>query len=184
MDQPCDADLLRRMAAGDEGAFTTLYRRSQGAVYRFALHMSGRPAVAEDVLQEVFLALMRNPGGYHPERGTLASYLYGMARHAVLRAMRMRPAEPLEEYRAEGDLHEEVSRRQEIGAVRRAVLSLPERYREAVVLCDLEEMDYQAASEVIGCAVGTVRSRLHRGRMLVAAKLRPGRASRVAKVRS
>ena len=176
---PSDADLLARMAAGDEAAFTALYRRRQGAIYRFALHMSGSPAVAEDVTQEVFLALMRDPGGYDAVRGAVASYLYGMARNMVLRAAgRARAPAPLEEERAAWNVHEELSRQQAIAAVRRAVLSLPERYREVVVLCDLEEMDYAGAAETLGCAVGTVRSRLHRARTLLAAKLRPRRGTR------
>src|SRR5215210_2458288 len=80
-----DAELLRLMAAGDDGAFTALYRRRQGGVYRFALQMSGSEAVAEDVTQEVFLALVRDAGNFDPTRGSLAAYLYGIARNHVLR---------------------------------------------------------------------------------------------------
>jgi RNA polymerase sigma-70 factor (ECF subfamily) len=58
-----------------------------------------------------------------------------------------------------------------LDALRRAVLSLPLRYREAVVLCDLQETPYAEAADALGCAVGTVRSRLHRGRALLAAKM-------------
>ena len=172
--QASDADLLRRMEAGDEGALTALYRRRHAAVYRYALHMSGSSAVAEDVTQDVFLELMRNPRGFAPERGPLASYLYGVARHLVLRAAgRVRCDVPVGESAAAGDALEDLTRREAIGAVRRAVLSLPARYREVVVLCDLEEMDYAGAAEALGCAVGTVRSRLHRARALLAGKLRP-----------
>jgi RNA polymerase sigma-70 factor (ECF subfamily) len=173
--QASDGDLLWRTAQGDEAAFTALYRRRQGPVYRFALHMSGSPAVAEDVTQEVFLELMRDPAGYDPERGPLASYLYGMTRNLVLRALRTRPEGPPEA--AAPDLVEDLARRDAIAAVRRAVLTLPPRYREVVVLCDLEEMNYAEAAVALGCAVGTVRSRLHRARALLAGKLgaRPAR---------
>src|SRR6202795_596317 len=80
-----DEDLLGAARGGDEAAFTALYRRRQGAVYRFALHMSGDAAVSEDVTQEVFLALLEGGGRFDPARGTLLSFLYGIARNLVLR---------------------------------------------------------------------------------------------------
>src|ERR1035437_3474393 len=80
-----DHELLVRMRSGDEEAFVALYRRRQAAIYRFALHMSGSVTVAEDVTQEVFLALIREECGYDAERGTLSGYLFGIARKLVLR---------------------------------------------------------------------------------------------------
>ena len=80
-----DDELLIRIQSGDEQAFVDLYRRRQAALYRFALHMSGSMPVAEDVTQEVFLALLREECGYDPERGTLSGYLFGIARKLVLR---------------------------------------------------------------------------------------------------
>ncbi len=74
-----------------------------------------------------------------------------------------------------GDVLGDLARREAIDSVRRAVLSLPKHYREVVVLCDLEEMDYSEAAGALGCAIGTVRSRLHRGRSLLLEKLRPRR---------
>src|SRR5436309_238168 len=84
--QQSDAELLRLMVAGDEDAFTALYRRRQGGVYRFALQMSGSEALAEDVVQETFIALMRGGEKFDPSRGSVAAYLYGIARNHVLRA--------------------------------------------------------------------------------------------------
>ena len=80
-----DDELLLRMQSGDEEAFLSLYRRRQAGLFRFALHMSGSMPVAEDVTQEVFLALLREDCGYDPERGTLSGYLFGIARKLVLR---------------------------------------------------------------------------------------------------
>ncbi len=176
-----DDELLLRMRSGDEQAFTALYRRRQGAIYRFALHMSGSPATAEDTIQEVFLALIRDDCGYDPERGTLAGYLFGIARKLVLRHMDRRRLDV--ELDAEGDDSvlpdaavsadqlASLTRKEGIAALRRAVQTLPPRYREAVVLCDLEEVDYADAAFVLGCPVGTVRSRLHRARALLLEKL-------------
>src|SRR5258708_8785705 len=82
-----DIDLLQRVLAGDEESFTALYRRRQGSVYRFALQMSGRSSVAEEVTQEVFLAMIREAGRFDPGRGSLMAYLYGIARNHVLRCL-------------------------------------------------------------------------------------------------
>src|SRR5579863_6529505 len=75
--------LLRRMVAGDEAAFTLLYRRKHPAIYRFALHMSGNASIAEDVTQEVFMTLIRDAKRFDPARGTVASFLFGVARNQV-----------------------------------------------------------------------------------------------------
>src|ERR1700750_1828676 len=83
--QESDDELLLRVQSGDEQAFVALYRRRQAPLYRFALHMSGSASVAEDVTQEVFLALIREECGYDPERGSLSGYLFGIARKLVLR---------------------------------------------------------------------------------------------------
>ena len=73
------------MLSGDEEAFTALYRRRQGPVYRFALQMTGNVVIAEDVTQEVFMALLSKTAKFDPARGSLASFLYGVARNLVLR---------------------------------------------------------------------------------------------------
>ena len=179
--------LLRRAAAGDEDAFRALYRQLSGAIYRFALHMSGNEGLAEEVTQEAFLVLVRDPGRYDPSRAPLKTFLYGVARNHTLRAMekenRFTPfAEPAEDSSSEpagpeiadpaDDASDDLLRREQIARVRRAVLALPPVYREAVVLCDLQEMSYEVAAQTLGCAPGTLRSRLHRGREMLAARLR------------
>src|ERR1700733_2104330 len=76
-----DDGLVQRMIAGDEEAFTLLYRRRHPAVYRFVLHMSGNAAIAEDVTQEVFMALIRDAKRFDPARGNLSAFLFGIARN-------------------------------------------------------------------------------------------------------
>jgi RNA polymerase sigma-70 factor (ECF subfamily) len=180
---PGDEELLRQMMAGDEQAFVTLYRRRQGDIYRYTLHMSGSAALAEEVTQEVFVALIREPAQYDAARGPLSAYLYGIARNRVLQRLEQdRNYVPLEEEgldRAsppdtgyQDPVLREMLRRETVEAVRRAVLALPPNYREVVVLCDLQEMSYEEAARLLTCAVGTVRSRLHRARALLATKLR------------
>src|SRR3984893_5501560 len=73
--------LLWRVVAGDEAACQLLYRRKHPAIYRFALHMSGNAAIAEDVTQEVFMTLIRDAKRFDPGRGTLGGCLFGIARN-------------------------------------------------------------------------------------------------------
>ncbi len=178
-EEPDDAVLVRRIADGDEAAFVLVYRRRSHRVYRFALQLSGSTTIAEEVTQEVFLALMREAERFDPARGSFMSYLYGVARNHVLRQQRRRPAVALD---ARPDIAEGLSapddpladavRQQTVATVRRAVQSLPGHYREVVLLCDIEGLDYRDAAQVIECPIGTVRSRLARGRALLADKLR------------
>src|SRR2546430_8415418 len=80
-EQDRDDVLLRRAARGDEEAFTLLYRRHQAAMYRFALRMTGNTWAAEEIVQDVFMTLMRDPKKYDAARGALGAFLYGVARN-------------------------------------------------------------------------------------------------------
>ncbi len=181
--EPADSELLRSMLAGDEEALALLYRRRQGSVYRFALQMSGSKSIAEDVTQEVFLFLMREGHVFDPARGSLSAFLLGVARNHVLRRMRVdQLLTPLgddgddeQAFVSDSELRplDELARAETVELVRKAVLSLPAKYREVVVLCELQDVSYGEAAGVLGCAIGTVRSRLHRARALLLAKLRP-----------
>jgi RNA polymerase sigma-70 factor, ECF subfamily len=178
-----DQELLRQMAKGNEAAFRALYERYQGPIYRFALHMSGNNATAEEVTQEVFMLMIGNPKGYEPEKGAVAGYLFGMARNLTRRSIQRRRLDvPIGDYEgntdgpapmlaSQLDVLEELSQSELLDLLRKAVLSLPEPYREAVVLCDLEEMSYASAAEFLECSPGTVASRLHRGRAILKTKL-------------
>ena len=179
-----DTELLRSMLAGDDEALTLLYRRRQAGVYRFALQMSGSKSIAEDVTQEVFLFLMREGNVFDPARGSVSAFLFGVARNYVLRRLRVEQLlAPLNDDSDDNipmlqtgtDLCplEDLTRAETIESVRKAVLSLPAKYREVVVLCELQDVSYGETAEILGCAIGTVRSRLHRARALLLAKLRP-----------
>jgi RNA polymerase sigma-70 factor, ECF subfamily len=177
-----DADeLLRRASSGDEEAFAALYRRFQGPVHRFAWRMTGSRETAEDVTQETFLALLRGSTRYEKGRGPLGAYLYGIARNLLARrAGRDRPYVALSADGAAAlratDLGADPERQRAVGTIREAVLALPVHYREVVVLCELQGLPYEEAAAALLCPVGTVRSRLHRARALLQAKLRTQRA--------
>jgi len=213
--------LLRRMVAGDEAAFTLLYRRKHPAIYRFALHMSGNASIAEDVTQEVFMTLIRDAKRFDPARGTLGGFLFGIARNHLRRRWEQeRNSVPLPESADELDaimarsklggrngtsgygngnghsngngngngnghanangagvsaymLHrDEFASLENVNRVRQAIATLPENYREVVVLCELDELSYEDAAAALDCPVGTVRSRLHRARAILVEKLR------------
>jgi RNA polymerase sigma-70 factor, ECF subfamily len=178
-----DDVLLRRAAKGDEDAFTALYRRHQAALYRFALRMTGNAWACEEIVQDVFMTLMREPKKYDPERGVLAAFLYGIARNRVMKHLERLPREIQLDDQSETGMRAVPSltnvvtpmhwaeRQERMEQVRAAVLELPTEFREAVVLCELEELSYEEASQRIGCPIGTIRSRLHRGRALLLAKL-------------
>jgi len=160
---------------GDEEAFVTLYRQRQGQIYRFALHMTNSVPAAEDITQEVFMALLENGRRFDAARGKVLSFLYGIARNHALRRIekewRLQPAALIEDHADDENMLTDIVRRETVDQVRRAIVALPPIYREAVVLCDLEDLAYEEAAAVLGCPVGTVRSRLSRGRIMLTEKL-------------
>jgi RNA polymerase sigma-70 factor (ECF subfamily) len=171
-----DEELIAAVAAGDREAFGALYARRRPDIYRFALHMTGAPAAAEDVVQDVFLALIKEAGRYTPGRSGVLAWLIGIARNHALRRVTERRHEPLPETGQEpavlADPAEGMARAENLETLRAALALLPLAYREAVVLCDLQELSYQQAADAAGCALGTIRSRLHRGRAMLADALR------------
>jgi RNA polymerase sigma-70 factor (ECF subfamily) len=179
-----DSELLRLMLAGDEEAFALLYRRRQGGIYRFAAQMSGSDSIGDDVTQEVFLFLMREGHTFDSSKGTLSAFLLGVARMYVRR--RLKAEQRLEllgdtlddddaPFSPQSDMCplEDLTRAETIESVRKAILSLPEKHREVIVLCELQGVSYAETAEILGCAIGTVRSRLHRARAQLLTMLRP-----------
>lgn len=181
LERTSDDMLIAGIAAGRADALTSLFRRRQADVYRFALHMSGAPALADDVTQDVFLVVMREAARYEPGRSSSTAWLCGIARNCVRqRLQRDARFDSLDAHgddeagaapAVEPDPLAELSRAERLAMLRRAVLALPVRYREVVVLCDLEELSYADAADALGCAIGTVRSRLHRARTMLAARV-------------
>jgi RNA polymerase sigma-70 factor (ECF subfamily) len=179
MSEVDDAGLLQRARRGDEAAFSQLFNRYQRAIYRYAAYMCGVHA-GDDIVQDTFLAVLRQTGRHDRPTGSVVGYLFGIARHVVLKrlASLQEPAlletgddeltDPATDHATALD---DLTRRETIEAVRAAVQSLPSPYREVVVLCELQELDYADAADVIQCPIGTVRSRLHRARALLTSKL-------------
>jgi RNA polymerase sigma-70 factor (ECF subfamily) len=180
-----DEELLRLIALGYREALAMLYRRYQHTVFRFALHMGVSESVAEDIMQDTFLAVARGAKPHPAGEAKFSTYLYGIVRNLTRRRLRResRFASLLHWIKQdlEGQIStpeqaavEDLTRQQMIHHVRSAVLSLPLRYREVVILCDLHGRDYADAAAIVGCPVGTIRSRLFRARGLLAEKLGTG----------
>jgi len=174
--------LLARMKSGDETAFDQLYRRHKDAVYRFALLYSGSAAQAADVTQDTFMHLISHPEGYDPARGAIGAWLCGVARNLARRSLGHRedatdPAELADDAALDASQVdaqtplERVLRNEAAEAVRRAVASIAPHYRDVLVLCELSDLSYAEAAQVCGIDIGTVRSRLHRARAQLAARL-------------
>ena len=154
------------------------------------------------------MALIRDAKRFDPARGTVGGFLFGIARNFLRKRWEqdrrlvsfVGDADDLGEYAATapagsgnstprngsygnghaGAGHDEFAAFETVGRVRQAVATLPENYREVVVLCDLEEMSYEEAASALDCPVGTVRSRLHRARAILLEKLRDVRVVRRA----
>jgi RNA polymerase sigma-70 factor (ECF subfamily) len=170
--QRSDEELYQLMKKGNQDAFAQLYARRAPALRRYALHTSGSPPVAEEVSHEVFLQLMSPSCGYDESKGSLESFLYGIARNLVRVVRRQGPVEEAVDRAFEHDILGDLISSETTAALHRTVRELPERYRDVVVLCELQERSYEEAARIIGRPVGTVRSRLHRARALLAAKLK------------
>jgi RNA polymerase sigma-70 factor (ECF subfamily) len=191
---PDDAALVRSVARGDAAAARELYERHGRAILRFSLTMTNRLETAEDIVHDTFVQLLRRPGQFDPARGSLRAYLYGIARHETAR--QQRTTLPLthdgdrenESFAAQGpaqagprylqdSLDEHTDRAREIERTRAAVRALPFAYREVIAWCDLEELPYADVASILGCPIGTVRSRLHRARAHLAQALRDERGA-------
>lgn len=173
-----DAELVRRAAAGEREAFAAIYERYRTGVYRFACLMSGSPSTAEDVTQEVFVTLMRTLVRYEPQRAELLTYLYGLARNVTRNRLRRERRfvmldVALEETATNADDPcTAAEHSQQLAQLRRVILTLPSRYREAVILYDVHGLSYAEAARVLDAPVGTLRSRLNRGRQMIASRMR------------
>jgi RNA polymerase sigma-70 factor, ECF subfamily len=127
------------------------------------------------------MLLIGNPKGYQAGKGALGNYLFGVARNLTRRVVqRSRLDLPIEEewldsgdpaFTSDLDVLSELSNTELLELLRKAVLALPEQYREVVALCDLEEMSYADAAALLECSPGTVASRLHRARAMLKMKL-------------
>jgi RNA polymerase sigma-70 factor, ECF subfamily len=164
-------ELLLRAGGGDQAAFLLLYERHRNSIFRFAYRLLDSVELAEDITHDCFLSLIRKPGNFDPQRGTLKTYLYAAARNLAMKYFRSQGRETKLD-----DLSEPVfiPRREEplrrlldqelVEKVRAAIADLPPLQRESLVLFEYEGLPLSEIAEVVGTDVGAVKSRLHRAR--------------------
>jgi RNA polymerase sigma-70 factor (ECF subfamily) len=165
-DHPDEA-LVDLLVHQDVGALEALYGRHAGAVYSLALKMLGEPAAAEEIVQECFLKLWRQPRLYQAERGRLVSWLLGVSHHRAVDQLRRRRleqrhaadghAEPLAA--AEGDPEQQAWCTFRAEALSRALASLPPSQRVALELAYLRGMTQTEIAACLGEPLGTIKTR-------------------------
>ena len=160
-----------------DAEFQAAFDQHKDAVYRFAWRMSGSPAAAEDITQDVFVGLLRHPDRFDPARGTLRAFLLGIARNLALKHWRAEHRfEPLDD--EDACVAEPVDlERGEVGdIVGRAVRALRPLQREVVILAEYEGLTLAEVARAVDADVGTVKSRLHRARENLRRTLAPLRS--------
>ena len=162
---------VNRVLAGDVQAFERIVRRWQGPLVNMAWRYCRDRGRAEEMAQEAFLRAWRGLAGWRRE-SSFSTWLFALAANVFRSELQRFPAVnvPLEdavEPAGPATQHDGLAGRQSDEAVRRAVLALPKRYREPVVLYYFHEMDVAAAARTMGLPEGTVKARLARGRELL-----------------
>jgi RNA polymerase sigma-70 factor (ECF subfamily) len=172
-DNRVDVRLIADIVAGVEQAFVELYRRRHNDVYRFAFAMAKSRSFAQDVTQEVFLNVLENASRFDAAKGSVRAWLFGCARYVTLDRLRLerRWTDDMPADSTTLDSDERLLADERVERLHAAIARLPVEYREALVLFELQELTYAETAAVLDCPVGTVRSRLHRGRALLAAML-------------
>lgn len=165
-DKMDDAALMQALARGRERAFKELVERHQPGVYHFALRFCKVPEEAEDAVQETFLRLFRDRHRFCAT-GSVKAYLYKVCRNLLIDAARKKHPEPLDDARemAPGpSAFDILSRKERLRTLSRALDTLPENQRTAMVLRHTQELSYAEISEVMGLTLSAVESLLVRGR--------------------
>ncbi|HWJ94604.1 MAG TPA: RNA polymerase sigma factor [Telluria sp.] len=177
-----DTELLRQARNGKADAFAALYRRHQGPLYRYALLRCGSADTAADIVQEAFMGLLTGKLQFDPLRGQLPHFLFGVARLLVLKHDEPRQREKPLDLGEDGDGELELASEdgeplarlldnEAAEEVRRALALLPPHYRDVVILYEMHDLSYQEIAAVCQVDIGTVRSRLSRGRAALAKRL-------------
>jgi len=162
-----DAALLMRVREKDERAIEALYARYSGPLYSLAYRVTGADRYAQDVVQEVFVALWRDAGRYDESRGALSSWLFGLARHKAIDLVRKEANVrrhtadvDLELREADDDVDQEAWLRLRRDTVRAAITKLPEAQRTAVELAFFGGLTHVEVAEQLGIPLGTAKTRI------------------------
>jgi RNA polymerase sigma factor (sigma-70 family) len=161
-----ESALMRRLQLGETGSAAVLFERHHLPLFRYLLGLTGNRALAEDLVQEVFLRVIKHCGSYNPEF-SFTLWMYGVARNAYFDLYRKRkrevPDEELAESRSLAPLPEEImSREQDLEFLQEALRRLPENKREVLILSRYQNLQYSEIGKLLGCEVGAVKLRVFR----------------------
>jgi RNA polymerase sigma-70 factor, ECF subfamily len=154
---------MRGISSGREEAMAELYDRYSSIVYSVALRVLGDTGRAEDVMQEVFMQLWRNPAAFDTNRGSLAAWLAVIARNRAIDALRKRrPESNIEDVvvAADIDLESEAARKITVEKVRGVLAGMPAEQRRAIELAFFEGLTHTEVAAKLGEPLGTVKTRI------------------------
>jgi RNA polymerase sigma-70 factor (ECF subfamily) len=176
---PRDEDLVRRFLSGDRGAFGTLVRRHERRTYNLALRMTGNEEDARDATQDAFTTALRKLSSFRGE-AAFTTWMHRVTVNACYDLLRKKKREPMLDRGGEDAArtgpepppapdHGDAS---DLSIdVQRALLHVPEDFRVVMILHDVRDLPQEEVAAILGIAVGTVKSRLHRGRVALAKAL-------------
>jgi len=172
--QPRDEDLVRGYLSGDYGAFAALVERHERRVYNLALRMTGREEDARDATQDAFLTALRKLSSFRGE-AAFTTWMHRVTINACYDLLRKRARQPLldlgddEHPRPEPTPAPDHADATELSIdVQRALLEVPEDFRAVMILHDVQDLPQEEVAAILSIPVGTVKSRLHRGRIALA----------------
>ncbi len=183
MNRNIETSVIKDAIKGDVAAFTQIYTRLRDSIYGFAFRMLTDKSAAEDITQETFMFLIENPSKFDAERGSLHSFLCGVARNLTLHHLRKSG----NRYRIANDFDEFIEVKDEIGLnpleelleselsdyVNECVAKLPEQQREVIILREMQELSYEEIAKITESDLNLVKVRLHRARKSLAVQLAP-----------
>ena len=176
MQEP-DPQAVARAAEGDVAAFEELVRRYQGDVWRLACRLLGDDSLADDVTQDAFVRAYRFLPRYRGD-ARFPTWLFTIARNCALDELRRRQRRRALAQRAGAEQPAVTGEQPPVLEVREALARLPLELREPVVLIDMFGVSYREVADMVGAPVGTIKSRVHRARWLLARALAPDREER------
>ena len=173
--EPDDGELVRRYVEGDTASFETLVRRHERRVYSIAYRMLSREDDARDATQEAFMTALRKLSSFRGE-AAFTTWIHRVTVNACYDILRRRQREPVsdpaEEPHATASPFDHAEATAQAIDVQRALARVPDDFRAALILHDVQDLPYEEVAEALGVPVGTVKSRIHRGRVALARALK------------
>ena len=170
-----DEQLIRWVADGDSSCLGTLFERHHRGVYQFCLQMTRSKSQSEDLVQEVFLKLLRKAGSYRGQ-GSFKGWMYNIARNVTLdhlRKAKHRRADPVDDNLMNESVvdsrsaEQAAAGQQNIGILKQALAGLPAEAQEVIWLGRFEFDSYEELGQALGCKAATARVRMHRAMQML-----------------